>query len=501
MSWKTIAPVSLILLFGGVLATKILHTERRGAPAVEGGVPHEQPLNYPRGPHNGRLLSNDNLQLEITIYETGVSPQFRVYPFDAAMKPVIPSEVNLKMELHRLGNRVDPINFKGQSDYLIGDAVVEEPHSFDVKVRADYKGQSHQWEYSQIEGKVKLTDDQLKSSGVEIATAGPRQMISAFELPGEIKADSTRVAHVVPRLQGVILQALKKAGDSVKQGELLAVLSSRELADAKSTYIETAHHVEFTRVVLEREEALWKKKISPEMDYLQAKRNVEEAGHMQGLAAQKLIALGISAAKVPGILTEAQDNLPLYEIHAPIDGIVLDRDVVVGEAVNADDKIFVIGDLSSLWVEVTVYAKDLMAVHKGQQATIVSTDLGREATGRLDYIGQLVGQENRAAIARFILPNPAGNWRPGLFVTVRLVRESTTVPIAVLTSAIQTFRDWQVVFVRHGEQFEGRPLELGRTDGEWVEVLQGLKRGERYAATNSFVVKAEIGKLGATHDH
>jgi membrane fusion protein, heavy metal efflux system len=88
-----------------------------------------------------------------------------------------------------------------------------------------------------------------------------------------------------------------------------------------------------------------------------------------------------------------------------------------------------------------------------------------------------------------------------LFVTVRLVREETTIPLAVSTDAIQTFRDWQVVFVKYGDWFEARPLELGRSDGKWVEVLSGLKAGDQYAAANSFAVKAEIGKLGATHDH
>jgi cobalt-zinc-cadmium efflux system membrane fusion protein len=99
------------------------------------------------------------------------------------------------------------------------------------------------------------------------------------------------------------------------------------------------------------------------------------------------------------------------------------------------------------------------------------------------------------------LPNPEARWRPGLFVTVRLVRETTTAPLAVAAEAIQIFRDWQVVFVRYGDWFEARPLELGRSDGQWVEVLKGLNPGEQYAAANSFAVKAEIGKLGATHDH
>ena len=109
----------------------------------------------------------------------------------------------------------------------------------------------------------------------------------------------------------------------------------------------------------------------------------------------------------------------------------------------------------------------------------------------------------RADILTFTQPltNPDGVWRPGLFVTVQLVESATTVPLAVLAEGIQTFRDWQVVFVKYGDWFEARPLELGRSDGTWVEVLSGLSPGVQYASKNSFAIKAEIGKLGATHDH
>jgi len=320
-------------------------------------------------------------------------------------------------------------------------------------------------------------------------------------LPGEIKADATREAHVVPRVQGVVLQVLKQAGDRVRQGEVMAVLNSRELADAKSTYIDSSHHVAFTRVALEREESLWKKQISAEREYLQAKREAEEAALAEDVAAQQLVTLGVPSASLEGIASEPRESLPRYEIRSPLDGTVVERNVTIGEAVTADERIFTVADLSAVWVEVSVYAKDLEAVHQGQEAVVASTDLGTEATGRINFIGRLVGGETRAATARLTLPNTGGRWRPGLFVTVRLVRDETTVPLAVSADAIQTFRDWQVVFVKHGDWFEARPLELGRTDGPWIEVVSGLEAGDQYAATNSFAVKAEIGKLGATHDH
>ncbi len=499
MQKKTVVIVAIIVV-GLALTAAILRTPQGGSAAhAEAEVPGA--LDYPRGPHGARLLSDDGLQVEMTIYETGVPPQFRVYLYDAALKPVPPQEVSLVVELHRLGGRVDRIMFIAEADYLRGTANVEEPHSFDVTVSATRAGRQHTWSYSQIEGKVQLGADQIKSAGIVINTVGPRRMETIIELPGEVTADQTRVAHVVPRLQGVVTEVLKKAGDRVGRGELMAVLSSRELAEAKSEYLAAAQHVEFARVTLEREEALWKKKISAERDFLEAKRAFDEAELSQQLTGQKLRVLGVTAAALPNLAKAPAESLARFEIRSPLDGTVVERDVTIGEAVAGDAKIFTVADLSSVWVAVSVYAKDLGAVRQGQEAVVVSTDLGVEAAGRINFIGQLVGGESRAATARLSLANANGQWRPGLFVTVRLVREVTPIALAVSADAIQTFRDWQVVFVRYGDWFEARPLELGRSDGTWVEVLSGLKAGEQYAAANSFAVKAEIGKLGATHDH
>ena len=501
MQKKTVFIVAIVVIVSLALTAAILRTSPGGSAAAEAEAEPAGALEYPRGPHGARLLSDDGLQVEMTIYETGVPPHFRVYPYDSAQKLVPPGEVDLVIELHRLGGRVDRITFTPEADYLRGNEVVEEPHSFDVKVVAKRGGRQHAWSYAQIEGKVQLGADQVKSAGIVVNTVGPRSMQTVIDLPGEVKADETRVAQVVPRLQGVVTEVLKKAGDRVSRGELMVVLSSRELADAKGEYLAAAHHVEFLRVALDREEALWKKKISAERDYLEAKRLLDEAELNQQLTGQKLRVLGVATAALANLARDPAESLARYEVRSPLNGTVVERDVTIGESVAADAPMFTVADLSSVWVEVSVYAKDLAAVRQGQQAAVISTDLGTESPGRIDFVGRLVGESSRAATARLTLSNANGQWRPGLFVTVRLVREETTLPLAVSADAIQTFRDWQVVFVKYGDWFEARPLELGRSDGQWVEVVSGLKAGEQYAAANSFAVKAEIGKLGATHDH
>lgn len=186
---------------------------------------------------------------------------------------------------------------------------------------------------------------------------------------------------------------------------------------------------------------------------------------------------------------------------SPLDGVVIEKDIVLGEAVKDDVQIFAIADLSTLLANVTVHSKDLTSVKAGQSLTVKSDALGAVASGTVAYLGPLIGAETRTARALVKVPNPEGVWRPGLFVTIDLVREEFTVLVAVRADAIQKFRDWDVVFIQDGNLYEAVSLELGRREGDWVEILSGLPAGKKYVTKNSFLIKADILKSGATHDH
>src|SRR5215213_619727 len=166
MNKKTIGIVAMIIVAAIAAAAAILRTSPATTATAEGATPG--PLEYARGPHGARLLEDDALQLEMTIYETGVRPQFRVYPYDASRKPIPAKDVDLVVELHRVGGRVDRITFTPEADYLRGNEVIEEPHSFDVTVSATRSARQHAFAYSQIEGKVQLGADQIKSAGITI---------------------------------------------------------------------------------------------------------------------------------------------------------------------------------------------------------------------------------------------------------------------------------------------------------------------------------------------
>ena len=293
----------------------------------------------------------------------------------------------------------------------------------------------------------------------------------------------------------------KNLGDTVTQGEVVAVLDSQALAESKLEYIQAFHNLRFAQVSFDREEQLWNKKITPEEEFIAARNALEVASVAAGGSEQKLKALGLLTPEIESLTNDHEGNLARYELRAPQDGVVIAKDVALGEAVKDDADIFTIADLSTVLAKVTVYGEYLKIVRTDQEVSVKSGDLGIEAPGKIAYLGPLIGKESRTATAHVRIQNPEGLWRPGLFVTVHLVQEEFTVPVAIRTEALQNLRDWEVVFIQDGDLFEACPLELGRRNEEWVEVLSGLPAGMKYVSKNSFLIKADILKSGASHDH
>ncbi|MBW1676192.1 MAG: efflux RND transporter periplasmic adaptor subunit [Deltaproteobacteria bacterium] len=350
---------------------------------------------------------------------------------------------------------------------------------------------------------VRMTDDELREFGVEIRSAGPGELAVQLSLPGEIVANPDRLAHIVPRVLGVVSETHKTLGDEVTEGELMAVLSSRELADAKSDYLAARSRTSLAWQNYSREKELWNKKITSKQEYLEAKNAWSEARIERKSAEQKLHALGLSHEDIEKLPNQPDTEFTRFEIIAPFDGSVIEKHITLGEVVNDESEVFVVADLRTVWVNITVYEKDLNLIEVGQEVLIRSRQSSTEATGKIDYISPIIDESTRTANARVILENAGGTWRPGQFVNVMISREKVKIDLAVPLSAIQQIDSMEVVFVRTREGMEPRPVTTGRSDTTSVEILSGLKAGEPYAATNSFILKAELGKqsFGDGHGH
>ena len=365
---------------------------------------------------------------------------------------------------------------------------VQEAHGEQPRASKQAKKEDHP---AAGNGLIVLSNQQIRTAGIATAKAAPAAIGTVVQLPGEVRFNEDRTAHIVPRVAGVAESVSADLGATVRKGQVLAVISSPELADLRSTALATQKRLGLAKVTYAREKKLWEDKISAEQDYLQAQQALREAEIAAQTANSKLTALGANGPSGP---------LNRYVLRAPFDGVVVEKHITQGEMVKEDTNVFLLSDLSTVWVNVVVTAKDLEAIRVGQTATVKSTSSSSSASGKVSYVGALLGEETRSATARVVLSNPALAWRPGLFVNVNMTRGTREVPVAVVSDAVQTIDGKPVVYVRVAQGFQAENVSVGASDGKFVEIVSGLEPGAAYATAGSFVLTAEQGKGSAEHE-
>lgn len=351
------------------------------------------------------------------------------------------------------------------------------------------------------EGAIRLTDAELTEFGIVVSLATSGRLDTYVDLPGELVINADRQAHVVPRVSGIVREVRKKLGDWVKEGEVMAVLESRDLADAKAEFLAARERFDLAEVGFKREEQLWTKKISSEQEYLDARQTLVEARINLRSSEQKLHALGFTETYLNQLPEHADQSYTRYEMKAPFNGEVIQKHISLGEALGDDAEAFVVADLTSVWVDINIYQKDLVKIRKGQKVVI---DIGHgvdSVESTLAYVGPLVGEETRTALARAVLQNPLGQLRPGMFITAQVATNSIEVPLLIPKTALQEMEGKTFVFVQDADGLEPRPVTIGRDNGLQVEVVAGLQVGERYVSKGSFTLKAQFSKAAFGDGH
>lgn len=438
---------------------------------------------------------------------------------------------------------------------------------------------------AESEGVVALTPEQLEVLGVRIEKASAGTLNIELTLTGELSLNTTRVAHVVPRVPGIVRDITKHLGETVKPGDTLAVLESAFLAETKAAYLSKLQTLELARVdlqrtqtihtntqqvlellkkspsleemsgiesldlganrgelitayaeaignasALDRQKRLLADKIGSEADFRVAqtayqkawatyvslrdqlaftnKRALDERTRAVTVAeaelksaARHLFAFGITPDAISQLTTESPEQIGQYELKSPLSGSIIEQHIVLGEMLKDDSQPFLVADLTSLWINLVAYQKDLPLIKVGQKVTISFGPNLSPATGEVTYISPLLNDASRAAMVRVDLPNPEGKWKPGLFVTGKVVVESKEVALLVPIGAIQRMEGKSVIFVQTKRGLELRAVTLGASNSTHVEITEGLTTGKPVAVTNTFVVKAELSKSEAEHEH
>jgi membrane fusion protein, heavy metal efflux system len=393
----------------------------RPAPKTEAGEHAAQTAEYERGPHRGRMLRDGDFAVEMTIFEDGVPPEFHVYAYRKD-KPLDPKQVQLSVELTRLGGKVDRFGFAPVEAYLRGAGVVHEPHSFDVKVRAVEGGRTHRWAYASYEGRTTISAQAAKAGGVRTEIAGPAVIGELVDMAGRVEITPEGKAEVRAVYSGRILMMRGELGQSVRKGQPMA-------------RVESSH------------------------------------------------------------------SLQAYSIPAPISGVIVEKNANVG-GVAGEQPLFVVADPTKLHAEFFVYPRDAERIRVGQPVEVRSLSGEARLPSRVEAILPTADLASQTLMAHVPLPpGAAASFRPGMGVEGSFSVGAQQAPLTVRTKALQRFRDFTVVFAKVGNTYEVRMLELGRRTTEWTEVLGGLEPGTEYVVDGAFLIRADIEKSGASHDH
>jgi len=376
---------------------------------------------YERGPHRGRMLRDGDFAVEITIFEDGVDPEFHVYAYRDG-KPIAPGEVQLGVALSRLGGRVDRFSFAPRGDYLRGNGVVLEPHSFDVRMTAVEGGRTHSWSYASYEGRTTISAQAARQGNVKSEKAGAATVSELITMSGRVEIVPEGKADVRAIYPGRILQLRGELGQQVKKGEVLA------------------------RV-------------------------------------------------------ESGSSLQTYSVTAPINGVIVEKNATIGE-VTGNQALLVIADPTQLHAEFFIYPRDAERIKVGQPVRVRNLSGDAEIFAKVEATLPTASLTSQTLIAHVHLPPSASTtFRAGMGVEGSFEVATQQVPLAVRTKAIQRFRDFEVVYAKVGNTYEVRMLEIGRRTPEWTEVTGGLEPGTEYVTDGAFLIRADVEKSGASHDH
>jgi cobalt-zinc-cadmium efflux system membrane fusion protein len=322
-------------------------------------------------------------------------------------------------------------------------------------------------------------------------------------VPGSIVPSGDHIARVAVRLLGTVAELRKRLGDAVQAGEVVAVIESREVADAKSEYLATRLVFDLQQTLFNRSTRLFEGKVLSENDFLRARTAFEDARVKHEIARQKLFALSLTAEQIEALPQQPVETLRRQELRAPISGRIAERRVELGSLVGREgqeSELFVIVDLTVVWAELAVSPSDLATIHEGRKITITAGTGDESSPATIMFVSPLLDKDTRFARVVASVDNAARKWRPGLFITAGIPTDEAPAAVVVPKTALQSLKGDTVIFVRTADGFEARKVGVGRQDARLAEVTDGLAVGERIATTNTFILKAELGKAEVEHE-
>jgi membrane fusion protein, heavy metal efflux system len=344
---------------------------------------------------------------------------------------------------------------------------------------------------------IKLTERQVEAGKFAVAEVRAGKLSKRISIPGSIVPSGDRIARVAVRLLGTVSELRKRLGDNVQAGEVVAVIESREVADAKSEYLAARLVFDLQQTLFNRSTKLFEGKVLSENDFLRARTTFEDARVKIETARQKLFALSLTAEQIEALPQQPVETLRLQELRAPISGRVAERRVEIGSLVGREgqeSELYVIVDLGVVWADLAVPTSELANIQEGQKITIAAGTNAEPSPATIMFVSPLLDKDTRAARVVASVDNAAGKWRPGAFLTAEIPIDERAADLVAPLAALQSLQGELVVFVRNAEGFEARKVSVGRRDARLAEITSGITVSDRVATQNTFTLKADLGK-------
>jgi membrane fusion protein, heavy metal efflux system len=341
--------------------------------------------------------------------------------------------------------------------------------------------------------------------GVQVGQATRTAVTGAIEIPGVMSLDLGRTAQISSLLEGQAVSVDAQVGDQVRKNQVLVTVHAPAMAQAKTAFLQAAARLVLAQREFERAEVLLRQEAIDQKEHLRRRADLESASTDLAVAESNLHSYGMSHPESDQLLLAAQhvtngpefDELasPSLKLTSPIDGHIVQRDVVVGQHVEPQEVLLTVSDISGLWAMLDAREADLPHVSPGQQVRITTTIYPDHVwTGRVQHVGDVVDEKTRTVKVRVDVRNEGKLLKPNMFVQGEFPDAVSTHDVfTVPEEAIQTIGGEPVVFVRETpDRFAAHPVELGERVGQRRAVLRGLDGSEGVVLAGAFNLKAEL---------
>ncbi|WP_180116933.1 efflux RND transporter periplasmic adaptor subunit [Acinetobacter sp. YH12096] len=347
------------------------------------------------------------------------------------------------------------------------------------------------------EGELQLTAQQMVEQGIKMATVENGLVENIIQLPGKLAVNTDQQAHISPNFSGHVEQVSVALGQTVQKGQTLAVLSVPELIDQQANLRMAEANLDLSRQDYQREQKLWSQGISAKQDFQRAENAYRQAQISVQSTQSRLQALGANSGQNGRFI-----------IRAPIAGVISQKDIVVGENVQLADQLFTIEQLKDLWLEFNLTHQYSAQLQTGQNVSFKINGSDQLYSAEVQSLTSKADVQTGRLVVRAKLKQQSAELRPNVMVNVLLADSGTKKALRVQKSAVQSIESKDSIFIVESElkgqvHLKAQALKLGQasSDGQWLEVISGLEAGQKYISQGSFLLKSELEKDEAGHEH